>query len=443
VIRPLFRLIFVLFAALAALPGAANAIPAFARQTSLPCSSCHVGAFGPQLTGTGRMFKANGYTMGQTKALYQNLAAMLQGGDEHTSAPTPPADHVRNNDNLTVDQVSLFYGGRVVGNVGLFSQVTYDGNARTIALDNTDLRAAGAGTFLGKSLIYGVTLNNNPSVQDLWQTTPAWGYPYIASALAPAPASDSYMAGLGGQVIGIGGYTLWNNLIYAEYTRYATIPDRVQKTIGNGDVSGNDHLKGGAGYWRVAVQRDFGLHYIEVGGYGFDARRYPGNQRDQGADMLLDAAIDGTWQYTAASGKYVISAYASALHERQSLDASLALGAAVNPRDHLDVVRGNLSYNYDATYGVTVGRFSIRGNADPLLYAGPSGRPDSSGFVTQFDYTPFGKGGAPADHPELNIRLFVQVTTYDRFDGARTNYDGTGRNASDNNTVFTGLWLAY
>ena len=251
------------------------------------------------------------------------------------------------------------------------------------------------------------------------------------------------MAGLGGQVIGVGGYALWNNLLYAEYARYGTIPDRVQKTIGNGDVSANDHLKGAADYWRVAVQRDFGPHYVAVGAYGFDARRYPGNQRDQGDDTLLDAAIDGTWQYTSASGKYLISAYAFALHERQSLPASQALGVAANPKDHLDVVRGNLSYNYESTYGVTVGRFSIRGNPDSLLYAGPSARPDSSGFVTQFDYTPFGKEGAPSDHPELNIRLFVQVTTYDRFDGARTNYDGAGRNASDNNTVFTGLWLAY
>jgi hypothetical protein len=40
----------------------ARAVPSFALQTGQPCSSCHIGAFGPQLTPFGRAFKIGGYT---------------------------------------------------------------------------------------------------------------------------------------------------------------------------------------------------------------------------------------------------------------------------------------------------------------------------------------------------------------------------------------------
>ena len=424
------------------LPGQALAIPAFARQTSLPCASCHVGSFGPQLTRTGRMFKANGYTMGEKQQIYRYVAAMVVGGDEHTTKPVADPDTGKPNDNVTVDQVSLFYGGRITSNIGLFSQATYDPNEKALALDNTDLRFAGNTTVAGKGLIYGVTINNNPTMQDLWQTTPAWGYPYIASALAPAPDADGYISALGGQVVGVGAYGLWNDLVYVEVSRYGNIADHLQRSLGNGDVSGNDHLKGAADYWRVALQRDLGPHYVAVGAFGLDANRYPGNDRDQGTDKFVDTAIDGTWQYTSGDGKHMLSAYATLLHERQDLKASFALGDAANPKNHLDIARYNLSYNYKSTYGVTVGRFSTKGSRDTLLYSGPNNKPDSSGFITQLDFTPFGKI-VPAGLPEVNIRLFVQYTAYDKFNGASTNYDGTGRNASDNNTVFTGIWLAY
>jgi hypothetical protein len=35
-----------------------------------------------------------------------------------------------------------------------------------------------------------------------------------------------------------------------------------------------------------------------------------------------------------------------------------------------------------------------------------------------------------------NLDLAAQYTAYTRFNGGSTNYDGAGRNASDNNTVY-------
>src|SRR6478735_10179298 len=40
----------------------AGAVPSFARQTDEPCTSCHIGSFGPELTAHGREFKLLGYS---------------------------------------------------------------------------------------------------------------------------------------------------------------------------------------------------------------------------------------------------------------------------------------------------------------------------------------------------------------------------------------------
>ena len=49
-------------AVVALFPALARAIPAFATQTGQPCTACHIGAYGPQLTAFGRAFKIGGYT---------------------------------------------------------------------------------------------------------------------------------------------------------------------------------------------------------------------------------------------------------------------------------------------------------------------------------------------------------------------------------------------
>jgi len=66
---------------------------------------------------------------------------------------------------------------------------------------------------------------------------------------------------------------------------------------------------------------------------------------------------------------------------------------------------------------------------------------DTVGTVFQADYTPFGKEDSWG-RPFANARVGLQYTVYTKYDGATTNYDGTGRNASDNNTLYLFLWLA-
>src|SRR5437016_4273975 len=110
---------------------AAHAVPSFARQTDMPCSQCHTLSFGPALTAYGRQFKLNGYTFGEAHS-QMPLALMIQGGLSRADQPLPaaPAPHFSNNDNISLDQVSVFVGSRLTEHVGMLGQATYSGEKR-------------------------------------------------------------------------------------------------------------------------------------------------------------------------------------------------------------------------------------------------------------------------------------------------------------------------
>lgn len=429
----------------------AYAIPAFARQTGQECSACHIGSFGPQLTEYGRNFKLYGYQFGdEIKNPLQHLSAMAYGGMEHTNEGqrqgvelTGHEARYSPNNNWTLDQASIFYGGKVYGNIGMMAQATYSGPNEQLSWDNTDIRYADATQIGDKTIVYGITVNNNPSVQDVWQTAPAWRFPFLSSTLMPSPAASPYITTLAQSVVGAGAYSMWNNLVYAEFSAYATLPNHAQQAMGITGSDQSDHLSSLAPYWRVALQHDFGPHYVEVGTYGLYADRYPGNVRDFGSDNIIDYAVDASYQFTTANGLHNVSVYGSALHERDDLAASFASGGSANTSDYLNEVRANASYYYKNAYGITFSHFNITGSADSTLYANPvNNKPNSSGWTTQMDFTPFGTLDSWG-YPYCNVRFFVQYTAYDKFNGLSSNYDGTGRNASDNNTLFFGTWFAF
>ena len=146
-------------------------------------------------------------------------------------------------------------------------------------------------------------------------------------------------------------------------------------------------------------------------------------------------------------GPHVVTLNGAYVHERQHLGATLAGGGAANSRDTLDSTAINASYYYDNHYGFTLGRFMLHGSRDDALFApepasgSRTGRPDSAGTIAQADWTPFG-GADSWRAPWANLRLGVQYTLYDKFNGARRDYDGFGRNARDNDTLFVFAWLA-
>ena len=126
-----------------ALPQTVRAVPSFSRQTGATCNLCHTQSFGPALTPYGRSFKLHGYVDGGAPNPVPLVNAMIMGSLTHTERGIPdgPAPGYGDNNNFALDQASIFVAGRVLPHLGVFSQITYDGVAATVALDNTELRS--------------------------------------------------------------------------------------------------------------------------------------------------------------------------------------------------------------------------------------------------------------------------------------------------------------
>src|SRR5207248_11580825 len=170
---------------------------------------------------------------------------------------------------------SLFLAGAWGEHVGSFVQLTYDSQADHFSWDNTDIRYANNnGKLFDKPLTYGVTLNNNPTVEDLWNSTPAWGFPFVSSNVAPSPSAAAIINGsLGQDVAGVGGYTMWNDHLYFAGTIYRSAHiASTQPPDGQGFAV---NIRGLAPYWRIAWQQNGLKNNFEVGTYGIHVKSTP------------------------------------------------------------------------------------------------------------------------------------------------------------------------
>lgn len=424
-------------------PTRAEAVPAFAAQTGQACSACHVGGFGPQLTPFGRAFKLEGYTMRAGDTFTAPVSAMAMASYVHTNADQPPpAPHYAANDNTTLDQFSLFVAGGVGDHFGGFTQWTYDGVGRAVSWDNLDLRAVTHETIDGSDVLLGLSLNNSPTVQDVWNTTSAWGFPYSASDLVPAPAAATMLdGGFAQTTLGVSAYAWWDMSIYTEAGLYWT-PGRGFLRAMNTYADDNNILNGVAPYFRAAYQKDYGDQNFELGAFAMFPDVYPGSDRSTGtSDRYQDVGVDASYQYVG-DGRGIYQVNARYTHENQNLRASYLLGNAASRGNDLDDFRIDASYYWQNMIGGTIGAFDTTGSADSGLYAGNrTFKPDSSGFVFQVDYTPFGGADTPVDG-RFNLRVGLQYYLYTRFNGASSNYDGLGHDASDNNAFRVFLWTA-
>jgi hypothetical protein len=417
--------------ACAALP--ARAVPSFARQTKLDCMTCHISW--PELTATGRQFKLNGYTFGER--LPVPVAGMLQLSRTNTATFDPSQPDAFPRDRQTVlQQASLFYSGKLSDHSGIFAQLSYDGVEHHTAIDNVDLRYANRGAVGGESVLYGFTMHNNPMMQDVYNTGATWGFPFASSPVAVTPNAATQIEGLGQQVVGLGAYGLWRNLLYGELSLYRT-SDHLFNALRFGTDRGEAAaLKGYNPYWRFALQHDWegGKHSAMVGTYGMLVDRYPDNTVESGpTDYFRDVGVDAQYQYV--TDRHRITTQLNYVRENQAWNP----GAPGNPNDKLNSFRGKLTYYFEKKYGVNLGWFSIHGTADQGLYntgdaitGSRTGSPNSAGYVIELNYL-----------PRRDIRLVVQYTGYRKFNGATNNYDGFGRNARDNNTLYLLAWLMF
>lgn len=435
------RSVFLLLALCVLVSVSASAVPSYSRQTGMPCSTCHYAP--PELTPFGRNFKLEGYTF-TTKAQItddkkdHNAALHLLEAfplsvvfDTSLTATKSPQPRTQNGNFQLPQDVSLFLAGDWTAHIGSFVQVTYDSQGDHFSWDNTDIRYANhGGNLFGKPITYGITLNNNPTVEDLWNSTPAWGFPFVGSNVAPGPSAGALInGGLAQDVAGVGGYAMWNEHWYLASTMYRS--EHIGGTQPNDGVGFGINIRGIAPYWRAAWQTSGENNNLEIGAYGLHVKSTP-NGVSGLEDGYTDVAADFQFDRTMPSLKNdVLSIRGTYIRENSSLLSTFSAGGAAQVNHHLNTAQADVEYHFGTRFSGTAGFFDVTGTADPLLFpqmsvsGSANGSPQSNGYVLNASWW-----------PEQNVDLAVQYTGYFRFNGAGTNYDGAGRDASANNTVY-------
>lgn len=445
-----------LFVLVTAVHSNSYALPSFARQTGQSCIACHAGGQFPELTPYGRLFKLTGYTIGQRTAI--PLSAMVVASytkTRNTDSSTPSVDFAK--DAVALFQTaSVFVAGKVTDNIGVFSQVTFDNYAKqnpdTLAwsghshIDNVDLRYADRFNATANDFIFGFSLNNNPSVADVWNTAPAW-IQYVPTKFGfTGSSSGPVVAQLGQQVSGLSAYTFWNQTAYAEIATYQTAEGPLSFLKAGNTIS--SRLKGSNPYIRLALSHEWGPHNAMVGMFGFNADIYPDPNNPSGpTTRYTDRGIDAQYQYLL--DPHTVTAQASYI--REHIRGGDIAGTSTNAANKLNQLRLKGSYIYRARYGGSLSYFSTTGSSDNMLYPGMQDDGTGSGAMTPITITgnasnnPGTKGIIPELFwmPDQHLRLGMQYFKFDRYNGATSNYDGAGRRAKDNNTLFVYLWGAY
>ena len=480
---PLARRILAAVVLTAFFAATAQAIPLFNRQTGQNCVACHAGGQFPELTPYGRLFKMTGYTIGERTLPVSAMAVASYTKVANTSKSDDPSADFSKNKRLIFATASLFLGGKVTDNIGAFAQVTYDPYAVRSAdggyvghsnADNIDIHYADRFIDEKRDLILGVSLNNNPSVSDPWNTAAAW-MQYVP---VPSPSSSQFIDGntpypgfgAGGNIAGISAYAFWNRTIYAELGAYRSAKGAfsvMSAGLADADIT---RLRGVNPYWRLALNREWGAHSLMVGTSGMVARVYddPLDTSDPSSTHhFRDLSFDAQYQYLLDPHSVTAQlVYARQRHRypdalaNQPVDFVDSAGNALAPTNASDtsnVFRAKLTYVYRARYGGSVNFFNLTGStntanqssgfdpatltitSDPAAVAPStrvngnlSGSPATRGFSYEAFCTPL-----------QYLRVGAQYTAYGRYNGASTNYDGFGRHAKDNNSLFLYLWGAY
>jgi hypothetical protein len=433
------------FIALSTIALPAGAVPSFSSQTGQACAACHIGAYGPQLTPYGSRFKIGGYTETggdkDSKSIPLNFMFVESFTNTSKAQSSAPAQHFATNDNFAVDELSLQLSGGLTDHIGSYWEWSYNQIERKISTENMDLRFTTPYQFAGLDAVFGISVNNNPTVSDPFNTLPAIKFPYMMSNLAPTAGGSPMLAGmLTKRVIGASAYTFIDKSWYLEAGGYKTLSAALLKDIHVDDSAGV--IGGTAPYWRVAYTHDYRRQAFSAGLVGMNAHLHPDRLPGPTNDYR-DIGLDGSYQFLGNRSN-IFTVNADYIHEHQNLYASWLGGNSALASHALNSVQLDASYFFRESYGVTLGWFDNRSTGDSVLYA-PSpdsgsrtSKPDTSGTTVEFDWTPFGR-----EHswlaPWANLRLGLQYVAYSKFNGSSGNYDGYGRTASDNNTLYVSL----
>lgn len=451
----------------------AQALPSFAEQTEQACKVCHLNI--GELTPAGREFKLKGYTQGNRVRPFSLTATASVTKVKSTTSSVDASVTMPKNGQLIPEEANLYVAGKFSDHIGgnlkwtasvananpLFGSTGVQTGTHVghdFFLDASDVRFAQQEDVASQTVAWGVSLNNAPASQDLWNTTPVHTFPYRSSSLLNAWGTGQFGptsmmdGGLNSQTTGLGVYAMWNDTIYMELSNYFKSSPGSSALQLSGPV--NTINSSANPYWRLAWNRVNGNDSFMVGMFGMVTHlaRDPfvaGSASGKYTDTGLDA------QYQHITDVHSLSAQATYIHEQVEW-GSHSVGRSHDTSDGtLNTFKTKVTYDYARTYGTSIFYFKSNGSTDNLYwaynpnpsvitgacnqnnsilaYCSATGSPKTSGVGFELYYAPT---------PKIHIAL--QQTYYRNFLGGTTfvdNSSGNTRSASDNNLTY--LYLTY
>lgn len=426
----------------------AAALPSYARQTGQRCAACHVGGNWPQLTPWGRFFKLSGYTAGRASVdkegfNYVPLGIFGQAGITWAARPNDVQGNpvVTQNGTPEAYEFSAELGTKLAPWAGVFAEYGI-GNGFPGwkgASGPTDLRAVHFFHPGNHELLVGVDTNNDPTVQDVWNSVPSWAYPFYGSPQAPGAPSSPVIESLAQETGSAGIYAVLDRSFYVELSMYRVGNDFFRfMNAGTSYATGAQYLSGWNPYWRAYWTKERGPNVWMVGTFGMMANLYPDSGSPHGpTDSFADTGFDTQYQHLGDVGKFTLRG--SYIYENQSWDASYPLGAVPGAKGNLKSLNLSASFAIRDAWTITGGYLLNNGSSNSALYGITdvngntiSSKPNTTGYELELDRT-----------ITQNVIASIQYVGFTKFNGLTTNIDGLGRKPSDNNTLWLSVFFAF
>jgi hypothetical protein len=425
-----------------------HALPSFARQTGQRCAACHVGGNWPQLTPWGRFFKLAGYSAGRSFVdregfQYVPIGVFGQAGLTWAAQPNDAQGNqvVTQNGSPEAYQFTGEVGTKLTDFAGVFweYQVANQFPGWKGVVDLVDIRATHFFHPGNHELLVGFDSNNNPSVQDVWNTVPAWKYPFYTSPQSLGPPGSPMIANLSQQTGSVGAYALIDRNFYVELSAYHVGTGFFRWMTGGTSLeNGANYLSGWNPYWRAYWTKAEGPHVFMAGVLGMHSNVFPDSSSPSGpTDSFFDNGFDSQYQYLGETNKLTLRG--SYIYEHQSWNGSFPVGSVSNPNGNLKTLNLNASYALREAWTFNTGLFFSNGSNNAALYGinDPTGvqltaKPNTTGYLLQVDRT-----------ITQNVVVSLQYTGFTKFNGLTSNIDGLGRKPSDNNTLWFTVFFAF
>lgn len=409
----------------------AEAVPSFARQTSISCGACH--APPPELTAFGRRFMLYGYTLDSYKpnkmpVSFVSYATHTRIAEDVARGSVPGSS--KTNSFTELQDLALIMGGKISDGIGGYFGVDYDALEEEFSIGALDTRMVGTTKVMGESVLWGIGLNNSPGRQDPWSSSATRNYPYLASRLEPAPASTPLLDNaLDKSTLGISVYSFINDAVYLEAALYDGLSESSKDILGVDKSSYN--LTDNAIYLRAAHEVptfmgsvSYGVTYFS-GDVSGPLKTLPSDYKDISVDLM----------YQTQKAPHDFTFTANLLWEDIDSTQNVIVGEALQNKNNLNRREFYAGYLYKKTYGVGVGVRRLSGSSDRLFFNTPTGNTDTNSVRFDVFWNPISK--RPLSFYKLaRTRIGVQYVVYSEFDGIdNANNFGLNRDASDNSTL--------